>query len=42
MRRVRTTCPYCGVGCGISATVTGARAVRIEGDKEHPANFGKL
>ncbi len=42
MRRVRTTCPYCGVGCGISATATGARAVRIEGDKDHPANFGKL
>jgi len=39
---VRTTCAYCGVGCGIRATVTGERAVRIEGDPEHPANQGRL
>ncbi len=39
---VRTTCAYCGVGCGIRATVTGEREVRIEGDPEHPANHGKL
>ncbi|MEO5597694.1 MAG: molybdopterin-dependent oxidoreductase [Novosphingobium sp.] len=39
---VRTTCAYCGVGCGISATVTGERTVTIAGDKDHPANFGKL
>jgi assimilatory nitrate reductase catalytic subunit len=42
MRRIKTTCAYCGVGCGITATVTGARSVKIEGDKDHPANFGKL
>ncbi|MEO6716966.1 MAG: hypothetical protein ABIM50_06925, partial [Novosphingobium sp.] len=42
MTKVRTTCPYCGVGCGISAVVTGGRSVRIEGDKNHPANAGKL
>ncbi|MGQ3138410.1 MAG: molybdopterin-dependent oxidoreductase [Sphingopyxis solisilvae] len=39
---VRTTCAYCGVGCGISATVTGDRAVEIAGDPDHPANRGKL
>jgi assimilatory nitrate reductase catalytic subunit len=39
---VRTTCAYCGVGCGIRATVTGDRAVRIEGDPDHPANHGRL
>ena len=39
---VRTTCAYCGVGCGIRATVTGERAVRIEGDADHPANHGRL
>ncbi|MGN8001095.1 molybdopterin-dependent oxidoreductase [Sphingomonas sp. 22176] len=39
---VRTTCAYCGVGCGIRATVSDARAVRIEGDPEHPANHGRL
>ena len=42
MNKVRTTCAYCGVGCGITASVTGARSVKIEGDKDHPANFGKL
>jgi assimilatory nitrate reductase catalytic subunit len=42
MTAIRTTCAYCGVGCGISATVTGEREVRIEGDPEHPANRGKL
>lgn len=39
---IRTTCAYCGVGCGIRATVTGPRAVQIEGDPDHPANRGKL
>lgn len=39
---IRTTCPYCGVGCGIRATVTGERTVTIEGDRDHPANFGRL
>jgi assimilatory nitrate reductase catalytic subunit len=39
---VRTTCAYCGVGCGIAATVTGDRQVSISGDNAHPANFGRL
>jgi assimilatory nitrate reductase catalytic subunit len=38
---VRTTCPYCGVGCGVLArNVKGA--VEIAGDSLHPANFGAL
>ncbi len=41
-RGVRTTCAYCGVGCGIVATVTGDRQVAIAGDPEHPANRGRL
>jgi assimilatory nitrate reductase catalytic subunit len=41
-RRVLTTCAYCGVGCGISATVTGDRSVTIAGDADHPANRGRL
>jgi len=40
--RVRTTCPYCGVGCGIVATPDGRGGARIEGDPDHPANFGRL
>ncbi|MBW8785840.1 MAG: molybdopterin-dependent oxidoreductase [Novosphingobium sp.] len=41
-RTVRTTCAYCGVGCGIRATVTGDREVQIAGDPDHPANHGRL
>ncbi|BAK67445.1 nitrate reductase [Sphingobium sp. SYK-6] len=39
---VRTTCAYCGVGCGILARVTGERKVEIKGDPDHPANAGRL
>ncbi|MBB3938382.1 assimilatory nitrate reductase catalytic subunit [Novosphingobium fluoreni] len=39
---IRTTCAYCGVGCGISATPTGPRTVEIKGDEAHPANRGRL
>ncbi len=40
---VRTTCAYCGVGCGIKAKVNAPRReVLIEGDADHPANFGRL
>ena len=39
---IRTTCAYCGVGCGINARVTGERQVEITGDPDHPANFGRL
>ncbi|MBJ7486433.1 nitrate reductase [Brevundimonas sp.] len=39
---VATTCPYCGVGCGVVATVTGERTVQIAGDPTHPANAGRL
>lgn len=42
MKTVCTTCPYCGVGCGIKAEVTGDREVNITGDNRHPANLGRL
>ncbi|MEO6843509.1 MAG: molybdopterin-dependent oxidoreductase [Bradyrhizobium sp.] len=38
----RTTCPYCGVGCGVLATPDGDGGASISGDTEHPANFGRL
>lgn len=38
----QTTCPYCGVGCGVIATVDSEQKVSIAGDKNHPANFGRL
>ena len=39
---IRTTCPYCGVGCGVLAIVTPDGSVEIKGDPEHPANYGRL
>ena len=38
----RSTCPYCGVGCGVLIQHDGARITGVRGDPEHPANFGKL
>jgi assimilatory nitrate reductase catalytic subunit len=42
LRATRTTCPYCGVGCGVLATPDGGGGAAIAGDPEHPANFGRL
>jgi assimilatory nitrate reductase catalytic subunit len=39
---VRTTCPYCGVGCGVLVKRTAAGAVTVGGDPDHPANAGRL
>ncbi|MGV6810606.1 MAG: molybdopterin-dependent oxidoreductase [Brevirhabdus sp.] len=39
---IRTTCPYCGVGCGVLARATQDGGMVVKGDKAHPANFGKL
>ncbi|HEX4986210.1 MAG TPA: molybdopterin-dependent oxidoreductase, partial [Burkholderiales bacterium] len=39
---IRTTCPYCGVGCGVIAEVRGGRIAGVRGDPLHPANFGRL
>ncbi|RWB02224.1 nitrate reductase [Mesorhizobium sp.] len=41
-REVRTTCPYCGVGCGVLAKVAANGEVTVRGDPDHPANFGRL
>ncbi len=38
MSTVCTTCPYCGVGCGLVVSSDGT----IKGDPEHPSNFGRL
>jgi len=42
MYQARTTCPYCGVGCGVLADIDDGRMVGVEGDATHPANFGRL
>ena len=37
----RTTCPYCGVGCGVLVSRDG-EGWNVRGDPEHPANRGRL
>lgn len=39
---VCSTCPYCGVGCGVSLTPDGAGGLQVRGDQNHPANYGRL
>ena len=38
----KTNCPYCGVGCGIEATVENNKIIAVKGNVEHPANLGRL
>lgn len=38
----RSTCPYCGVGCGVLIESDGQRITGVRGDPEHPANYGRL
>lgn len=41
-KKIKTTCSYCGVGCGIVASVNQQGKVLVEGDKDHPVNGGML
>ncbi|CAB5714009.1 Nitrate reductase [Delftia tsuruhatensis] len=42
MQETRSTCPYCGVGCGVLIESDGARITGVRGDPSHPANHGRL
>ncbi len=42
MRETRSTCPYCGVGCGVIIESDGEQITGVRGDPDHPANFGRL
>ena len=42
MTDTRSTCPYCGVGCGVIIESTGDDITGVRGDPDHPANFGRL
>lgn len=35
-----TICPYCGVGCGFVVAAQDGKVVNVEGDPDHPVNFG--
>jgi assimilatory nitrate reductase catalytic subunit len=41
-KETRSTCPYCGVGCGVIIESQGAQITGVRGDPDHPANFGRL
>jgi assimilatory nitrate reductase catalytic subunit len=42
MRETRSTCPYCGVGCGVIIESEGSAITGVRGDPDHPANYGRL
>ena len=37
-----STCPYCGVGCGVLIKTESGKITDVRGDPNHPANFGRL
>jgi len=41
-REIATVCGYCGVGCGVLASVSNNEIISVRGDPAHPANFGRL
>jgi assimilatory nitrate reductase catalytic subunit len=42
MTETKSTCPYCGVGCGVIIASQGNQITGVRGDPDHPANFGRL
>ena len=42
MPETKSTCCYCGVGCGVVIGHEGGAIRSVRGDPEHPANFGRL
>lgn len=42
MSETKSTCPYCGVGCGVIIESDGAQITGVRGDPQHPSNFGRL
>ncbi len=39
---IKSTCPYCGVGCGLDVMVENGKVAKITGSKEHPTNKGDI
>ena len=42
MAETKSTCCYCGVGCGVVIEHEAGRIIGVKGDRDHPANFGRL
>lgn len=41
-KKYKSTCSYCGVGCGILISKDSRGKIMVEGDPDHPANKGML
>ena len=41
-KEIKSTCCYCGVGCGVLIQTDGEKITGVRGDPDHPANFGRL
>jgi formate dehydrogenase alpha subunit len=41
-REIKTTCPYCGCGCGLILGVNGNKIASSRGNRECPSNHGSL
>lgn len=41
-RETKSTCCYCGVGCGVIIETENDKITHVKGDPDHPANFGRL
>jgi assimilatory nitrate reductase catalytic subunit len=41
-KEVKSTCCYCGVGCGVLIQTEQGKITGVRGDPDHPANFGRL
>ncbi|MES2582688.1 MAG: molybdopterin-dependent oxidoreductase [Pseudomonadota bacterium] len=41
-QETKSTCPYCGVGCGVIIESAGSQITGVRGDPDHPANYGRL
>ncbi|MCL4470900.1 MAG: molybdopterin-dependent oxidoreductase, partial [Gammaproteobacteria bacterium] len=42
MSEVKSSCCYCGVGCGVIISATDGKITGVRGDPDHPANYGRL
>lgn len=42
IKQTKSTCCYCGVGCGVIIHSHNDKIIDVKGDMEHPANFGRL
>ena len=42
IKETKSTCCYCGVGCGIIIQSENDQIIDVKGDLNHPANFGRL